>query len=87
MASPCMKLRLVNAALLAYNLAHMVETALTIVGYEHRVYYPYPHDNLIDRKTGMCVLGPRPEDGFYTRHLSIAEVLWKLIAVWHAGRR
>ena len=36
----------------------MVEPALTIVGHEHSIYYAYPREDLVSRRSGVHVLGP-----------------------------
>ncbi|XTI94678.1 hypothetical protein V2W45_1473803 [Cenococcum geophilum] len=36
----------------------MVEPALTIVGHEHSIYYAYPREDLVSRRSGVHILGP-----------------------------
>lgn len=52
------KQELAQTAQVFFEPTKMVEPAITIVGHEHSVYYAYPRDDPVSRKSGVHVLGP-----------------------------
>jgi len=52
------KQELASLAQLSIEPPAMVEPMFTIVGHEHHVYYCYPRNNLVSRRSGAHVLGP-----------------------------
>jgi hypothetical protein len=59
----------------------IVKPAFTIISYKYNIYYAYPQDDLIARRSGVHVLGP-DSDYFKKLGMDLIRSIFRLLRVY-----